>query len=175
MTAERKCAFLRGVNVNGRNILMKDVCEVFSKAGMDNVSSVLASGNIIFESSLENTELRALLENALHLHYSDKIELFIKDIRELEQIVEDSPFPPSEEFHTYVFISEKGTEIELERLFTGIVPALEEEGVISNGTFYWKVKKGGTLTSGFSKILGRKDLKSKITSRNINTLKKITK
>ena len=41
------CAFLRGVNVKGTNMKMADVCKVFSDAGMQDVSSVLASGNII--------------------------------------------------------------------------------------------------------------------------------
>lgn len=47
------CAFLRGVNVKGTNMKMAEVCEVFKKAGMVEVSSVLASGNIIFASDKE--------------------------------------------------------------------------------------------------------------------------
>jgi len=174
ITEERKCAFLRGVNVNGRKILMKDVCEIFSRSGVKNVSSVLASGNVIFSSPLKNTELRTMLETALLPHYSDKIDLFVKDVQELKMITENDPFDPSEEFHTYVFISERGMEKELERLFKDIVPASGEEGIVNNGTFYWKVKKGDTLTSGFSKMLGHKDLKDKFTSRNINTIRRIT-
>ena len=169
----KKCAFLRGVNVNGRKVLMKDVCEIFAKAGMKNVSSVLATGNVIFNSRMENTELRTTLEAAVSDHYSEKIDLFVKDLQELELIVKNDPFCPSEEFHTYVFISENGMEKELEILFNNIVPAPGEEGAVSNNTFYWKAAKGNTLTSGFSKILGRKDLRDKFTSRNINTIKRI--
>ena len=44
------CAFLRGVNVNGTAMKMAEVCDVFKKAGMKDVSSVLATGNILFES-----------------------------------------------------------------------------------------------------------------------------
>jgi Uncharacterized protein conserved in bacteria len=169
----KKFAFLRGVNVNGRKVLMKDVCEVFTRTGMENVSSVLASGNMIFGSPLKNEDLRKLLEAALSLHYSDRVDLFVKDAEELRTIVENDPFDNSKEFHTYVFISEKGMEKELEKLFNDIVPASDEEGIVSNGTFYWKVPKGNTLTSGFSRILGRKDLRDKFTSRNINTLKQM--
>ena len=44
------CAFLRGVNVKGTAMKMVEVVEVFKNAGMKNVSSVLATGNILFES-----------------------------------------------------------------------------------------------------------------------------
>ena len=46
----KHCAFLRGVNVNGTAMKMAEVCYVFKKAGMKDVSSVLATGNILFES-----------------------------------------------------------------------------------------------------------------------------
>ena len=39
--------------------------------------------------------------------------------------------------------------------------------------FYWKAPKGETLNSDFGKILGKKHLKSQMTSRNINTIEKI--
>ena len=46
------CAFLRGVNVKGTAMKMAEVIEVFKNTGVKNVSSVLATGNILFE---ENT------------------------------------------------------------------------------------------------------------------------
>ena len=48
-----------------------------------------------------------------------------------------------------------------------------EEAKIVNQNFYWKIPKGNTLDSGFGKILGKKLLKDKFTSRNINTIEKI--
>jgi uncharacterized protein (DUF1697 family) len=44
------CAFLRGVNVKGTNMKMAEVCQVFKDAGMKDVASILASGNIVFSS-----------------------------------------------------------------------------------------------------------------------------
>ncbi|MGH2623835.1 MAG: DUF1697 domain-containing protein, partial [Sphingobacterium sp.] len=44
MENRRYIAFLRGVNVKGKNMKMKDVCAVFEKAGVNNVHTVLASG-----------------------------------------------------------------------------------------------------------------------------------
>ena len=56
------CAFLRGVNVNGTAMKMVEVCDVFKKAEMKDVSSVLATGNILFESDEAPENLKQKLE-----------------------------------------------------------------------------------------------------------------
>ncbi|HAT92783.1 MAG TPA: hypothetical protein DCS36_10405 [Sphingobacterium sp.] len=50
-----------------------------------------------------------------------------------------------------------------------------EKGEIVDTVFYWRVPKGNTLDSSFGKVLGKKNLKDKMTSRNINTFEKILK
>jgi uncharacterized protein (DUF1697 family) len=52
------CAFLRGVNVKGTAMKMAEVVELFKKQGLIKVSSVLATGNILFESEENPLELR---------------------------------------------------------------------------------------------------------------------
>ena len=46
------CAFLRGVNVNGRKLKMADACHFLESAGLSNLKSVLATGNFIFDSEM---------------------------------------------------------------------------------------------------------------------------
>ena len=65
MNKNAYCAFLRGVNVNGRTMKMADVCDVFCEAGMTDVTPVLASGNIIFHSDCAQADLRIVLESAI--------------------------------------------------------------------------------------------------------------
>ena len=48
---------------------MVEVCKVFLKAGMKEVSSVLATGNIIFSSEKSSSELKIILEQALSEHF----------------------------------------------------------------------------------------------------------
>ena len=43
-------ALLRGVNVNGKNMLpMKELARMFSDAGCANVRTYIQSGNVVFE------------------------------------------------------------------------------------------------------------------------------
>ena len=167
------CAFLRGINVNGRNMKMSDVCQVFRRAGMESVDSVLASGNILFRSEVPTTEMRGILEKAMSVHYSRELSLFVKNAGEVRCILESVPFPPDPELHIYAFICQQGFETVLLEEFSKIEPSPREAASIQNGIFYWQVTKGSTLEAGFSKVLGRKDMKDQFTSRNLNTIQKV--
>ena len=167
------CAFLRGVNVNGKTMKMAEACEVLRQAGLTGVVSVLASGNLIFQSDMSQSELRRFLEQALSNHYKDNVHLFVKRSDEVPAILEKVPFAGDAELHIYAFICEPGFEEVLLREFGKITPSEKETAKIKGGLFYWQCRKGATLDSGFSKILGRKDMKERFTSRNISTIAKI--
>ncbi|WP_379969358.1 DUF1697 domain-containing protein [Epilithonimonas sp. UC225_85] len=169
------CAFLRGVNVKGTNMKMADVCKVFSDAGVENVSSVLASGNILFQSDKNAAELKKILEKAMSDHFSYDAFLFIKNEEEIRDIFKNNPFPVTENYHSYVFLGSEKVEKTLLEEFEKATKEEGEKGKIVNEIFYWQVPKGQTLDSTFGKILGKKSLKDKITSRNINTFEKIIK
>jgi len=167
------CAFLRGVNVKGTNMKMADVCKVFSEAGVQNVSSVLASGNILFQSDKDSIELKKILEKAMYEHFNYDAFLFIKNEKEINEILANAPFPPIENFHSYIFLGSEKVEETLLEEFDKSSKAKGEKGKIINQIFYWQVPKGQTLLSDFGKVLGKKSLKDKMTSRNANTFEKI--
>ena len=171
----RFCAFLRGVNVNGTAMKMAEVCKVFSDAGMEEVSSVLATGNILFTSDRKVSDLKPMLEKAMSQHFNYEAFLFIKERSEVLEIFEKVPFESSRENHIYVFVGTSSVENTLMEEFIKSNPQDNEKAEISGNTFYWQVPKGNTLDSAFGKILGRKSLKDQMTSRNINTLEKIVK
>ncbi len=167
------CAFLRGVNLNGKNMKMADVCQVFQRAPVHNVRSVLATGNILFESDSTPTELRPLLEKMMSEGFATEIFLFIKTQEEIESICLHSPFPPQNDLHVYAFLCEQGLEAVLMKQFETIKPIAQEKAQISHRQFYWQVPKGSTLDAGFSKGTGDRKLRNCFTSRNLNTVQKV--
>lgn len=167
------CAFLRGVNVKGTNMKMAEVCKVFSDAGVQNVSSVLASGNILFHSDNDSADLKKILEKAMSEHFNYEAFLFVKNEKEINEILQNDPFPPIENFHNYIFLGSEKVEETLLEEFEKSSKAEDEKGKIVNNIFYWQVPKGQTLVSDFGKVLGKKSLKDKMTSRNANTFEKI--
>lgn len=169
------CAFLRGVNVKGTAMKMAEVCSVFEKQEMEKVSSILASGNILFTSGKKADELRNILEKAMGAHFSYEAFLFVKSRVEVEAVFRSNPFETHPDFHIYGFVGVEDIEKILMREFEEAGKAEGEEGGIVGGHFYWRVPKGITLDSEFGKILGRKNLKDSFTSRNLNTFEKVLK
>ncbi|MCS3869964.1 uncharacterized protein (DUF1697 family) [Chryseobacterium ginsenosidimutans] len=169
------CAFLRGVNVKGTNMKMAEVCQVFKDAGMEEVISILASGNIVFSSDKKADELKKILEKAMSDHFSYEAFLFVKSQEEIENFWNGNPFEKNEDLHSYTFVGTDGIENILMREFESASKTENEGAKIVNTIFYWQIPKGNTLDSTFGKILGKKSLKDQFTSRNINTFEKILK
>ncbi|MGK6340974.1 DUF1697 domain-containing protein [Chryseobacterium sp. DT-3] len=169
------CAFLRGVNVKGTNMKMADVCQVFKDAGMQDVGSVLASGNIVFTSDKNAVDLKKILEKAMSDHFSYEAFLFIKSQEETEVFWNSIPFEKKDDLHIYAFVGNPGIENVLNAEFEAASKAENEKAEIVDKIFYWQVPKGNTLDSSFGKVLGKKSLKDQFTSRNINTFEKILK
>ncbi|MBV8326478.1 DUF1697 domain-containing protein [Chryseobacterium sp.] len=169
------CAFLRGVNVKGTNMKMADVCQVFKDAGMQEVSSILASGNIIFSSDKKAEDLRGILEKAMSAHFSYEAFLFVKSQDETDVFWNSIPFEKNEDFHIYAFVGVPGVENILMNEFQKATQTEGEKAAIVNDIFYWQVSKGNTLDSAFGKVLGKKALKDQLTSRNVNTFEKVLK
>ncbi|MBB4805533.1 uncharacterized protein (DUF1697 family) [Chryseobacterium defluvii] len=169
------CAFLRGVNVKGTNMKMADVCQVFKDAGMKEVTSVLASGNIVFSSDKKAEDLKKILEKAMSDHFSYEAFLFVRSQEETERFRSSNPFTKNDDLHIYAFVGNENVENILMQEFENAAKTENEKAEIINDIFYWQVPKGNTLDSTFGKILGKKSLKDQFTSRNINTFEKVLK
>ncbi len=73
-------ALIRGVNVGGKNkVLMASLRECLEEGGFSNVSTYLASGNVILESDKNTNEISAQIEEAL----SENFELDDEIVRVL--------------------------------------------------------------------------------------------
>ena len=112
------CAFLRGVNVNGTSMKMAEVIKVFSDAGMKDVSTVLASGNILFSSDKKPSELKIILEKAMSHYFEYEAFLFLKNQDEIAEILNNNPFSKADDLHIYVFVGTEGSENILLEEFT---------------------------------------------------------
>ena len=112
------CAFLRGVNVKGTSMKMAEVIKVFSDAGMKDVSTVLASGNILFSSDKKPSELKIILEKAMSHYFEYEAFLFLKNQDEIAEILNNNPFSKADDLHIYVFVGTEGSENILLEEFT---------------------------------------------------------
>ncbi|MCJ0903389.1 DUF1697 domain-containing protein [Rhodococcus sp. ARC_M6] len=171
----RYVALLRGINVGGINIKMVDLARVFTQLDFENVKTVLASGNVLFDSDSTNVAaLKKRIETALNTEFGYEAWVFVLDTPALKAIVENYPFDPDHEgWHSYAIIaSEPAVLDELASLSDQLDPNLEQIGV-GDGVLYWEVEKGMTLKSVVGKYTGKPKFKAFTTTRNLNTLNKL--
>jgi uncharacterized protein (DUF1697 family) len=85
-------ALLRGINV-GRPTKMEDLRTVFESLGYDGVRTVLASGNVVFETRKGAVgSLTRRIEDALEDAFGHRITVVVRPLAELERLLEAKPF-----------------------------------------------------------------------------------
>lgn len=92
----RLFAFLRAINVGGRNIAMAELRRVFEDLGFKEVETFIASGNVVFHS--DASDLRSLelaIEDRLRGSLGYEVSTFVRTEEELAAIAKYEPFQKS--------------------------------------------------------------------------------
>lgn len=86
-------ALLRGIMPMNPNMKSERLKEVFESLGFKNVATVIASGNVVFDSPSGNAAaLEAKIEKALPAQLGFKSTTIIRNREELEKLVKKNPF-----------------------------------------------------------------------------------
>lgn len=82
-------ALLRGIN-SGKNptIKMADLKQVFENLGFQNVATIIASGNVVFESDDQNiNSLTSKIEDAFSKHFGFESSVILRTKKELSDLM----------------------------------------------------------------------------------------
>lgn len=172
-------AFLRGINnIGHKTVKMAELQHVFEAIGFQNVKTIMASGNIVFDSVRpESAHLRSEIENVLENKLGYPVYVVLRLLDELRLLVLSNPFSqikitPRTKF-ILTFLSEKP----IHRLTLPYKSPERDFTIlrITGGEIYSEV----TLLPGIRpyRIIGflEKEFGKKITTRNWNTILKIVK
>jgi uncharacterized protein (DUF1697 family) len=90
----RCAAFLRGINVGGKNLVkMADVAAAFQEAGLTDVRTVLASGNVVFDGGrAAEASLVRRIEAALATAFGRDLKVLVRSADELHRLARAAPF-----------------------------------------------------------------------------------
>lgn len=172
----RYIAFLRAINVGGHNVKMDRLRALFDDLGYANVETVIASGNVIFESLEQNA---SVLEEQIENHLLDAlgygVETFIRSAAELADIASNRPFPPTlldAEGNTLHigFLTNPPDDEAAHRLQALRTP--EDDFHVREREFYW-LRAGRMSDSTITGKLLEKTLGMPMTMRNVNTIRRI--
>lgn len=164
-------ALLRGVNVGGVTLTMADLAELVRGLGFTNVTTVLASGNVLFTTPDAASAAKATLEAALRERFGYEAWVHVLTVDAIRDIIAAYPFPRSAERHAYVVFAVT-PQVRTELLAVTLDPTVEQASA-GDGVIYWSVPKGSTLDSAMGKAQSKASYKPWITTRNLNTLEKL--
>jgi uncharacterized protein (DUF1697 family) len=91
---QRYVAFLRAINVGGHTVKMDRLRSLFESLGFTDVSTFIASGNVIFEAPEADARAREQrIERHLHKSLGFEVGTFIRSMEELAAVAAYVPFP----------------------------------------------------------------------------------
>lgn len=86
-------ALLRGVNLLGSSTLrMDDLKTIAEELGLGAPRTLIASGNLLFTSSIPEEELRKQLGRRLQAHMGREVRVVLRSSLEMEEVVRSNPF-----------------------------------------------------------------------------------
>ncbi len=165
-------AFLRGINIGGKNkVAMKELRELCVKLGFKNPRTVLASGNLVFESTEKSsTRLSEELQEGIRRTFGLSCAIVVLSVDDFRAILESDPIPApgkKSDWLTVMFFSQMPSPALLRKVLDGHEgPEIVEFGEKAAYIYY-------TDGIGRSKLNLGKAVHQAGTVRNRNTLKKV--
>jgi uncharacterized protein (DUF1697 family) len=161
----RYVALLRAVNVGGTAKLpMADLKAMCLDAGFTRVETYIASGNVVFDSRLAPSRMKAELEARLLAHAGKPMGVMVRTAAEMAAVLTANPFSDADPKYAYaIFLDHRPPRDALERA----VGRRDEEMRLGDREIYVHYPSG----MGTSKL--RIPAAKLGTARNMNTVAKL--
>ncbi len=173
---QKYAAFLRGINVGGnKKVPMAELKKVLEKTGLLNVKTILASGNVIFESdSVSIDELQTKISSAIEKAFKFPVPVLLRTFDDIKNLIILDPFKRitvTPKTRLYVtFLSEK---VSSESLSSHILHDQSFKIISSaNGSVFSVLDLSIKGTPAAMEAI-EKEYGKNVTTRNWNTILKI--
>ena len=174
---KRYIAFLRGVNISGKNkVPMAELRKDFERLDFGEVKTYLNSGNVVFSSDEDNTErLTKQIERMIKNQFNLDIPVFVISREKLADILRNAPdwwgTENKEIYDNLIFIMPPATFAEVYREIGEPKEELEKIKDYKEVIFWSFSRKDYQRTNWWSKTASA-NISSKLTIRAANTVRK---
>ena len=173
MPGHSHVAFLRGINLGRRRVKMEHLRHLFEDAGFGNVSTYIASGNVIFTSAVKDeSKVVATIEDHLEDGLGYQVGTFVRTKSELDAIAALRPFGEDEQQSVQVTFLRKALCRKVARKLE-FCSTDADSFCVHQREIFWRCRTGISKSS----IWKSPELKSlnlpEGTMRNLRTLRKI--
>jgi uncharacterized protein (DUF1697 family) len=169
-------AFLGGINVGGHRVKMDRLRSLFEELQLRNVSTFIASGNVLFSSTKKDTaKLEAAIEQHLETSLGYRVPVFLRTNEELAAALRYEPFDRraiEDAGHRLHICFRRGpwTEAELAILRSATTPMDELHGC--GREMYW-LFRGNKITESLLKWPSLNKKMGASTARNVTMLRRL--
>jgi uncharacterized protein (DUF1697 family) len=169
-------ALLRAINVGGHTVKMKELCTLFEAMKLSNVRSVIASGNVLFESrATDAAALETRIETALRNALGYDVETFLRTPEELDALAAHDPFAakdPVLEGHRVHVLFTRATLTADERKQIVALSTNYDDFAVFGREIYWRTR-GGFSDSTITPAMWNRAFRRPSTARNVTTVRKL--
>lgn len=175
---KRYIAFLRGVNISGKNIVpMAELKKGFEELDFSEVKTYLNSGNVVFSSAEDNIGvLTSQTETMINRQFGLNIPVFVISKEKLEDILLNAPEwwgdEKKEVYDNLIFIMPPATFAEVWGEIGEPKEELEKIKEYREAIFWSFNRKDYQKTKWWSRTASA-NISSKLTIRTANTVRKI--
>lgn len=168
-------AFLRGVNVGGRNpVSMKALKDSFERLGLEDVRSYINSGNVLFRSSAANARaIERRIDRMLTGEHDLASQAVVRSEAEMARVVEAIARTwkmRADWKYNVMFLRHA---VDSPRVLDGVALKPDiERAVYCPGTLLWSASLKGFNRTAMKKMVGQ-PLYQEMTIRNVNTTRTI--
>lgn len=168
----RYVAFLRAVNVGGRTLKMEHLRGLFEEIGFADVSTFIASGNVIFRTpTLDARTLEARIEDQLKQALGFDVATFLRTPAETADAVTRQPFAGSEGSLYVGFLKAAPSEEAQQRL--AALQTATDELRVRGRELYWLCRTSMHESRLSGSVLER-TVGGPVTLRNITSLRRLS-
>jgi uncharacterized protein (DUF1697 family) len=171
----RYFCFLRAINVGGHTVTMPTLKKLFDAMDFRNVETFIASGNVIFETSIRDPrKIEELISANLQKALGYEVHSFVRTREELAAVDAYRPFAPGkiENAMTYYIGFGTGPYGAVHKKNVAGLQTATDDLLAEGHEIYWACR----TRSSDSKVSGaviEKALGGRTTLRNINTVRRL--
>jgi uncharacterized protein (DUF1697 family) len=170
----RYVALLRGVNVGNIKVKSADLAAMARGLGLDDVRTVLATGNLLFSSDEKTAALKKRIETGLRDTFGYDAWIVLTTADHLGAVVDAYPFDPERDgYHPYVLFGSDQVVLDEIAKAAAELPPADEQVAPGDGVMYWECPRGSSTDTPFAKLIAKPGYRSTTTNRNLRTLHKL--
>src|SRR5690606_13631461 len=105
-------------------LAMADLRTLCEDCGFKNVATYIQSGNVVFQSALDEAGVKAALEKALAEKMGKSVAVIVRGVAELTQVAENNPFPEAAPNQLLILFTDK--EVPHAVVAKAVIPGKEQ-------------------------------------------------